>query len=185
MARYSSMAVDSSARACSRSAHLGIQGAEAEVAVGHERAHAEFLGQGQGLLVVHFGLLDHPGVGDGHGRRQAERSAQRLVPRSLCCRARSSAWRACCRASSSRPVSTTDLAEPCDPIGKTSQPARADTFADRLLQQRATPPRDAPRAHRQSPGLLRSIATLVPDCQRHDRGPGPARTPGWPAPGPL
>ncbi len=37
----------------------------------------------------------------------------------------------------------TDLAEPGDPAGKTCQPARADSFADRLLQQR-TPLREAP-----------------------------------------
>ena len=52
MARYSSMAADSSARACSRRPILRIQRAEAEVAVGLERAHAEFLGQGEGLVVV-------------------------------------------------------------------------------------------------------------------------------------
>ena len=39
-------------------ADLGIQRAEAAVAVGLERAHAEFLGQGEGLAVVGFGLLD-------------------------------------------------------------------------------------------------------------------------------
>jgi hypothetical protein len=42
---------------------------------------------------------------------------------------------------------TTDLAEPCDPGGKTYQPARADTFADRLLQQRA-PLHEAPLERR-------------------------------------
>jgi hypothetical protein len=35
-----------------------MQGAKAEVAVGHERAHAEFVGQGEGLSVVVFGRLD-------------------------------------------------------------------------------------------------------------------------------
>ena len=56
------MAADSSARACSRCADLGVERAEAEVAVGHERAHAEFLGQGEGLAVVGFGLLDLRGI---------------------------------------------------------------------------------------------------------------------------
>src|SRR5262245_42625492 len=37
---------------------------------------------------------------------------------------------------------TTDLAEPCDPIGSL-RPARMDSDADRLLQQR-TPLREAP-----------------------------------------
>jgi hypothetical protein len=44
---------------------LEIQGAEATVAVGLERAHAEFVGQGEGLLVVGFGLRDIGGVGVG------------------------------------------------------------------------------------------------------------------------
>ena len=38
---------------------------------------------------------------------------------------------------------TTHLAEPCKPGGMTLQTARAETFADRLLQQRA-PLREAP-----------------------------------------
>ena len=43
-------------------AGLGIQRAEAPVAVGLERAHAELLGQGEGLAVVGFGLLDLRGI---------------------------------------------------------------------------------------------------------------------------
>ena len=35
------------------------------MAVGLERAHAELLGQGQGLLVVGFGLRDIGGIGVG------------------------------------------------------------------------------------------------------------------------
>ena len=58
MARYSAMAADSAARACSRRSSLGIQRAEAKVAVGLERAHAEFVGQGEGLTVVGFSRLD-------------------------------------------------------------------------------------------------------------------------------
>ena len=58
MARYSSIAADSSARACSRWPVCGVEGAEAQVAVGLERAHAQFVGQGEGLAVVGFGLLD-------------------------------------------------------------------------------------------------------------------------------
>ena len=33
--------------------------------MGHERAHAQFLGQGQGLLVVGFGLRGIGGIGVG------------------------------------------------------------------------------------------------------------------------
>ena len=62
MARYSSMAVDNSVRACSLLTRLGVQHAEAEVAVGHKRAHAEFIGQGLGLAVVGFGLVDLRGI---------------------------------------------------------------------------------------------------------------------------
>jgi hypothetical protein len=35
--------------------HAGIQRAEAETAVGHERAHAESFGQGEGLPIIGFG----------------------------------------------------------------------------------------------------------------------------------
>ena len=84
-------------------AGLAVQPAQPVVAVGHERAHAEFLGQGQGLLVVGFGLRDIGGIGVGmDGAKLVQR--ERLVPASFCCRARSSAWRACCQASSPRPA---------------------------------------------------------------------------------
>ena len=62
MARYSLIAAESSARACFPPADLGIQRAEAQVAVGLERAHAEFLGQSEGLAVVGFGRLNLRGL---------------------------------------------------------------------------------------------------------------------------
>ena len=72
--------------------------------MGLERAHAELLGQGQGLLVVGFGLLGIGGIGVGlDDAKLVQRAAPRSA-RSLCCRARSSAWRACCQASSPRPA---------------------------------------------------------------------------------
>jgi hypothetical protein len=37
--------------------HLAIQAAEAKVAVGLERTHAEFISQGEGLAVVRLSLL--------------------------------------------------------------------------------------------------------------------------------
>ena len=46
-------------------ANRGIQHTEATVAVGLERAHAECFGQGQGLLVVGFGVRDIGGIGVG------------------------------------------------------------------------------------------------------------------------
>src|SRR5262249_34469603 len=42
---------------------------------------------------------------------------------------------------------TTDLAEPCELAGMTQQSARVETFAERLLQQRA-PLREAPLERR-------------------------------------
>ena len=60
-------------------------------------------------------------------------------------------------------LQTTDLAEPGDPVGLTCQPAGADTFAGRLLQQRA-------RLH-EAP-LERQGRTQV-RCHRKDRRPVP------------
>jgi hypothetical protein len=113
-------------------AGLGVQPTSSKVAVSHELAHAEFLGQCQGLLVVRFGLLDIRGIGVGmdnatlvqHKRLgptllelpgQVERLA-RVLPGLL------AAFR-----------QPTDLTEPCDPVGMTLQRACADIFPDRLL----------------------------------------------------
>src|SRR5262249_1017585 len=57
----------------------GIQGAQPEVAVGHERTHAEFLGQGEGLPVVSFGWLDLRRVLMG-GDLPEEPQGPRLMP---------------------------------------------------------------------------------------------------------
>ena len=66
MARYMAMAVDSAVRACSALAGLvAYSRTEPPVAVGLERAHAELLGQGQGLLVVGFGLRGIGRIGVG------------------------------------------------------------------------------------------------------------------------
>ena len=43
-------------------AAVGVEGAEAVVAVGLQRAHAKLRGQGQGLLVVGFGMRDIRGM---------------------------------------------------------------------------------------------------------------------------
>ena len=100
--------------------------------MGHERAHAEFGGQSEGLLIVGFGRHDIEGIGvgiDGAKLVQLPGQVECLVgtlPGLL-----------------AAPRQTPDLAEPCDPGGKTLQRARAETFVDRLLQQRA-PLREAP-----------------------------------------
>ena len=46
-------------------AGLVVQPAQPVVTVDHERAHAQFLGQDEGLLVVRFGLHDIWGIGVG------------------------------------------------------------------------------------------------------------------------
>ena len=151
--------------------------------MGHERAHAQFLGQGQGLLVVGFGLRDIGGVGVGLDDAKLVQR-ERLVPAFLVLPGQVERLAGVLPGLLAASRQTTDLAEPCDPVGMTLQRARADTFADRLLQQRA-PLREAPLERRgSSPGPPRSLATRS-GCQRHDRGPGPAPTPGWRAPGPL
>ena len=127
-------------------AHAAIQGAEAEVAVGHERAHAELLGQGQGLLVVGCGLLSIEGVGVGlDGAQLVER--MRLAPTFLLLPGQIERLAGVLPGLLTTSRKTTDLAEPGDPVGMTIQHAHADTFADRLLQQR-TPLREAPLERR-------------------------------------
>jgi hypothetical protein len=58
---------------------LQIPGTEATMAVCLERAHTKFLGEGEGLVVVGFGLLDDRGITP---RRNVTEEAQgiRLVP---------------------------------------------------------------------------------------------------------
>ena len=58
MARYISMAVDSSARACSCRPAWAYQAAKVTVAVGLERTHAQLLGQCEGLAVMSGSLVD-------------------------------------------------------------------------------------------------------------------------------
>ena len=111
-----------------------------------ERAHAECLGQGQGLLVVGLGLHDIGGVGvrmDHAQLVQRERLVGALfvlpgqVERLVCVLPGLLA----------APHQTTDLAEPCNIEGAVEQRAHADFFPDRLLQER-TPLREAPLERR-------------------------------------
>ena len=116
------------------------------MAVGHERAHAEFLGQGQGLLVVGFGLRDIRRVGVGMDNAKLVQRT-RLVPACLLLPGQVERLARVLPGLLAASRQTTDLAEPCEPGGLTCQPARADTFTDRLLQQRA-PLREAPLERR-------------------------------------
>ena len=120
----------------------GIQRAEAAVAVGLEGAHTEFVGQGQGLLVGGFGLRDIGGIGVSMDNAQLVQR-ERLVPAFLVLPGQVERLARVLPGLLAVSRQTTDLAEPCDLVGQTSQPARADTFADRLLQQCA-PLREAP-----------------------------------------
>ena len=105
MARYSAIAVVSSARACSSRPVLRIQAAQAEVAVGQERTHAQLLSQSDGLAVVVFGWLDLWGI-TMRGDVAQEAQGVRLVAAFLLgVRARSRARPARSPASSRRPAS--------------------------------------------------------------------------------
>jgi hypothetical protein len=59
-------------------ASLGIEGAETQVAVGLKWAHAEFLGQSQGLVVVASSLINVRGVAT-HSNLAQETVGIRLV----------------------------------------------------------------------------------------------------------
>jgi hypothetical protein len=104
------------------------------MAVGHERTHAEFLGQDEGLLVVGFSLHDIGRIGVGMDNAklvQRERliAAVLLLPGQVERLAR--VLQGLCTVS----LQTTALAE-SGPADRTTRIC-ADTFADRLLQQRA------------------------------------------------
>ena len=151
--------------------------------MGHERAHAQFLGQGQGLLVVGFGLRDIGGVGVGMDDAKLVQR-ERLVPAFLLLPGQVERLAGVLPGLLAASRQTTDLAEPCDPVGMTSQRARADTFADRLLQQRA-PLREAPLERRGIAQARRDPSQPVPVAGGTTEGQALAPTPGWRAPGPL
>src|SRR5262249_1567916 len=99
-------------------ASRGVQGAETQVTVGLERAHAQLLGQGRGRLVVSFGLfgIGRTGVGV-DGTKLVQRA--RLVPALLPLPGqieRPTRVLPGLLAASRQP---TDLAEPGGPVGKT------------------------------------------------------------------
>jgi hypothetical protein len=84
-------------------ASLVVQPAQPMVAVGDERAHAQLLGQGQGLLVVGFGLYGIGGIGAGMaGAELAEREC--LVPAFLILPSQVSTWRDAARPRPTQPA---------------------------------------------------------------------------------
>ena len=162
------MAVDSAVRACCRWPVLAYSVPRPQVAVGLQRAHAQFLSQGQGLLVVGFCLFDIGGVGVGLDHAKLSQGV-RLVPASLCAGpGRGLAGVLPGLLTLSR--QTTDLPQPCDPEGPMSQCARAETFADRLLQQRA-PLREAPleRSGIAQPATITGNKSGLPEARQRAR----------------
>ena len=115
------------------------------VAVGLERAHAEFLGQGQGLLVVGLGLRGIGGIGVGMDDAKLV-PRERLVPTFLELPGQVERLARVLPGLITASRQTTDLAEPDNSVSSLT-PARADIFPDRLLQQRA-PLREAPLERR-------------------------------------
>src|SRR5215813_1796117 len=114
----------------------GVQGAQAAVAVGLERAHAEFGGQGEGLLVVGGGLRGIRGVGVGmDGAELAERF--RLEPALPELPAQGERLVHVLHGLITAACQETDRAEPRDIAGLSMQRAAAATFPERLLQERA------------------------------------------------
>jgi hypothetical protein len=81
--------------------------------VGHERAHAEFLGQGQGLLVMGFGLRDVGGSGVGIDGAKLVQGV-RLVPVCLLLPGQVECLARMLLGLIAASRQTTDLAEPCE-----------------------------------------------------------------------
>jgi hypothetical protein len=113
-------------------ARLAIQLAQPVVTVGHERAHAQLLGQGQGLLVVGFGRRGIGGIGVGLDSAKLVQR-ERLVPACLLLPGQVEGLAGVLPGLVVASRQTTDLAEPCNTGSMTEQSARADSFADRLL----------------------------------------------------
>src|SRR5262245_35032904 len=101
-----------------------------------ERAHAQLLGQGQGLLVLGFGQRDIRRVSVGIDDAKLMQR-KRLVPAFLVLPGQVEGLARVLPSLRAMSRQTTGLTELCDPAGLTLQPAGADPFADRLLQQRA------------------------------------------------
>ena len=86
--------------------------------MGYKRAHAECLGQGQGLLVVGFGLLGIGGVGVGLDDAKLVQR-ERLVPAFLLLPGQVERLTGVLPGLLAASRQTTDLAEPGDPVGMT------------------------------------------------------------------
>ena len=101
--------------------------------MGHEWAHTQFLGQGERLLVVGFGLDDVRGGGVGVDHAKLVQ-CQRLIPAFLELPGQVERLARMLQGLLAVSRQTTHLAEPCDPTGMMEECACAYTFPDRLLQ---------------------------------------------------
>ena len=112
------------------------------MAVGLEGTHVQLLGQGEGLVIVGFGLCDLGGGGVGmDGTKLAQREG--LIGALLVLPGQGKRLVRVLPGLSAVSRQTADLTEPCDSGCMTSQRTRVDNFPDRLLQQRA-PLREVP-----------------------------------------
>src|SRR5262249_6442448 len=112
--------------------------------VGLERAHTEGVGQGEGLVVVGFGLHNIGGRGVGMDGAQLVQRV-RLLPAFLLPPGQVERLMRVLPGLLAVSRQTPDLAEPYNPVSLLC--ALAETFASRLLQQR-TPLREAPLERR-------------------------------------
>ena len=182
MARYSSMAADQLSAGLLPLADLGIQRAEAEVAVGLERAHAEFLGQGEGLPVVMFGRLDLRGVLMG-GDLPEEPQGPRLVAPLLMGTGEVEGTPSELDRLLHAAGQQIGLAHIAHPQRLTAHGPHRGTPLLRLLQQRQGLGDTAGTRHTHSPGPRRSRGTRA-GCYKPGRDQGSVRARGWPWRGP-
>jgi hypothetical protein len=114
-------------------AGCGVHRAQPAMAVRLEGAHAQLLGQGEGLVIGGFGLLDIRGVGVAmNNAKLVQRKS--LIPAFLELTGLIERLARMLPGLSAATCQTTDLTELR--VGITLRRARVDTFADRLLQER-------------------------------------------------
>jgi hypothetical protein len=100
-----------------------------------ERVHAKFLGQGQGLPVVDFGPLSIGRIGVGIDDAKLVQR-KRLLPAFFLLPSQVERLVGVLPGLLWMSRQTANLAEPCDPSWSLPR-TRAESYADRLLQQRA------------------------------------------------
>ena len=130
------------------------------MAVGLERTHAQLLGQGQGLLVVGFGLLGIGGIGVGMDDAKLVQRV-RLVPAFPELPGQGERLAGVLPGLLAVSRQTTHLAELRDPVGMPSQRARAETSLI-ASSSSALPLREAPLERIGIAQARRNRSQLVP-----------------------